>query len=118
METQEMLQKVRNQNSYIKSQNVTTRDRDWRWREPKFNISPTRLKANSGYYGSYAMDNLNLSLHILYNSQNMEEVFKKCVNYGGDCDSYGAVALMLAGAYYGVQKWMIDLYKEELKINS
>jgi ADP-ribosylglycohydrolase len=45
----------------------------------------------------------------------MKEIFIKIVNYGGDCDTFGAIAMQIAGAYFGIQDWMIYLYKEKLE---
>lgn len=56
------------------------------------------------------MDAMYIALNILYHSKSAKEVFIKCVNYGGDCDSFGAVALQMAGAFYGMEDWMMTLY--------
>lgn len=36
------------------------------------------------------------------------------MNLGGDCDSFGSVAMQIAGAYYGMEDWMMELYYDQL----
>ena len=36
-----------------------------------------------------------------------EDVIRNCVWLGGDCDTTAAIAGGIAGAYYGVEDWMV-----------
>ena len=78
------------------------KDRNWNWREKNFKYSPSRSKANPGYIGSYAMDALSMSLHIIYHTNNFKDAIIKAVNLRGDSDSVGSIVGQIAGAYYGV----------------
>jgi len=47
-------------------------DRNWNWRDKDFEYSPTRLRQNSGYIGSYCMDGLSMALHIVYYTESFK----------------------------------------------
>lgn len=52
--------------------NKTIEDRNWNWKDENFEYSPTRLKQNSGYIGSYCMDGLAMALHIVYHTNSFK----------------------------------------------
>jgi ADP-ribosylglycohydrolase len=98
----------------FKSFNKKIEDRDWNWKSALWNYSPTRLKLNSGYIGSYCMDALAMALHICYHTASFQEAIFMAVNMGGDCDTVGSIAGQIAGAMYGVDAKMVTLYSEML----
>jgi len=76
-------------------------DRNWNWKAENFRYSPTRVKQNPGYIGSYAMDGLAMALHILWSTSSFSEAVLKAVNLRGDADTVGAIVGQIAGAFYG-----------------
>jgi ADP-ribosyl-[dinitrogen reductase] hydrolase len=48
--------------------------------------------------------------HYFFKTRDFEECIVRTVNQGGDADTTGAIAGMLAGAYYGLEsipkRWM------------
>ena len=85
-------------------QEKNDKDRNWNWKDKNFKYSPTRSKDDPGYIGSYAMDALSMSLHVIYTTETFEEAIIKAVNLRGDSDSVGSIVGQIAGAYYGVEK--------------
>lgn len=92
----------------------------WVWRDDSNGASsqyPLRLQrtvkargatyngypVSRGYFGSYAMDALAIALWALHrpNTTSFSDVILSVVNLLGDCDSTGAVAGQLAGAFFG-----------------
>eukprot|EP01001_Neometanema_parovale_P000115 NODE_1011_length_1940_cov_132.615300_g960_i0.p1 GENE.NODE_1011_length_1940_cov_132.615300_g960_i0~~NODE_1011_length_1940_cov_132.615300_g960_i0.p1 ORF type:complete len:563 (+),score=105.46 NODE_1011_length_1940_cov_132.615300_g960_i0:58-1689(+) len=84
----------------------------WNWRATQLPINQVicnRRKNGTyngypilpGYFGSYCMDGLSMSLWALYRSDNFESAIVRIVNLLGDADSTGAVAGQMAGALYG-----------------
>ena len=49
------------------------------------------------------MDNLVMSLHIVYHTKSFEEAIIKAVNLRGDSDSVTSVVGQIAGAYYPLE---------------
>ena len=79
-------------------------NRNWNWRiNGQYKYSPERAKKKPGYVGSYAMDNMAMSLNILYNTNNFRDALIKIVNIRGDSDSVASVVGQIAGAYYDVE---------------
>ena len=79
-------------------------DRNWNWKfKGQYKYSPKRVKEKPGYVGSYAMDNMAMSLNILYNTDNFRDALIKIVNIRGDSDSVASVVGQIAGAYYGIE---------------
>jgi ADP-ribosylglycohydrolase len=74
----------------------------------------------------YVVHSLGASLWSFYNSSNYRDCVLAAANLGGDSDTTGAIAGMLAGAYYGLSgipaEWVdkltmrieIELMAEEL----
>ena len=80
------------------------KDRNWNWKfKGQYKYSPKRAKEKPGYVGSYAMDNMAMSLNILYNTKNFREALIKIVNIRGDSDSVASVVGQIAGAYYDIE---------------
>lgn len=92
--------------------NADDRDRNWDWRSKEFKASPYRLKLNSGYYGSYCMDAMALSLHLAYHSSSAQEAIMRAVNAGGDSDTVAAITGQIVGAIYGLEEEIVQMYKE------
>jgi ADP-ribosyl-[dinitrogen reductase] hydrolase len=92
--------------------NKGVEDRNWNWKSKDFTYAPTRLKQNAKYIGSYCMDGFAMALNLCYTSDSFEEVILRAVNQGGDCDTVGAIAGQIAGAMYGIEEKMIELYRE------
>jgi len=76
-------------------------DRNWNWKNAKFEYSPRRARMQPGYVGSYAMDALAMALHCVWTTTNFKDALCKCANTRGDCDSTCSVTGQLAGAIYG-----------------
>ena len=77
---------------------------NWNWKEKKYFYNEKRAKSQPGYIGSYAMDNLAMSLHIIYNTNSFKEAIIKAVNLRGDSDSVASVVGQIAGAYYPIEE--------------
>ena len=75
---------------------------------PLFRFSPFR-SSSSGYI----VDTMRTVLHFYFETDGFEECLVVTVNEGGDADTTGALAGMLAGATYGYealpQRWLATL---------
>jgi ADP-ribosyl-[dinitrogen reductase] hydrolase len=75
-------------------------------RELKF--EPYRAQSSA-----YVVDTLQTVLHFYFTTTNFTDCVVQTVNQGGDADTTGAMAAMLAGASYGMaaipQKWLSRL---------
>ena len=81
------------------------KDRNWKWKiKGQYIYSPSRSYSNPGYIGSYAMDNMAMSLNIMYNTDNFKDAIIKAVNLRGDSDSVASVVGQIAGAYYPIEE--------------
>lgn len=76
---------------------------NWNWKEKEYYYNEKRREMNPGYIGSYAMDNLSMSLHIVYNTNSFKEAIIKAANLRGDSDSVASVVGQIAGAYYPLE---------------
>ena len=89
-------------------------NRNWNWKDKNFKYSTLRAQSNPGYIGSYAMDAMAMTLHILFYTNNFREAILKGANLRGDADSVCAVIGQIAGAYYGLDNipkdWSQTLY--------
>ncbi len=54
-----------------------------------------------GHADSYVVDTLKTVFHYLFTTADFEECLIGVVNQGGDADTTGAIAGMIAGAFYG-----------------
>lgn len=75
---------------------------------PEFIFKPYPGKASA-----YIVETLQTVLHYFYSSNSFESCLINTVNQGDDADTTGALAGMLAGAYYGLeqipQRWLSAL---------
>ena len=65
---------------------------------PNFRFDPYR-----GHASAYVVDTLQTVFHYLFTTANFEECLIGVVNQGGDADTTGAIAGMIAGAFYGLE---------------
>ena len=79
------------------------KDRDWDWTVEQYKYSPTRTKKQRGYVGSYAMDNMAMSLNTIYQTYNFRDAIIRAVNIRGDSDSVASVVGQIAGALYPIE---------------
>jgi len=67
----------------------------------------------------YVVDTLQTVFHYLFTTNSFEECLVGVVNQGGDADTTGAIAGMIAGAYYGPEQlprqWLRKLDKQVRK---
>ena len=78
-------------------------DRNWNWKHAEYRYSPHRAAMQPGYIGSYAMDNIAMSLHCIWTTTSFTAALLKAANLRGDSDSVCAVVGQMAGAIYGVE---------------
>ena len=87
---------------------------NWNWKNKFFKYNEKRSKAKPRYIGSYAMDNMAMSLHILYHTNSFEQAINVAVHLSGDADSVASVVGQIAGAFYGVENipanWIKKMY--------
>ena len=60
-----------------------------------------RFEPDHGLATAYVVDTLQTVFHHFFHTRDFEECLVRTVNQGGDADTNGAIAGMLAGAYYG-----------------
>ena len=65
---------------------------------PKFNFN-----RYNGQASGYVLDTLRTVFHFLFTTASFEECLIGVVNQGGDADTTGAIAGMIAGAHYGME---------------
>jgi len=72
-----------------------------------------RFLPYSGRASSYIVDTVQTVLHFFFTTDNFEHCVTAVVNQGGDADTTGALAGMLAGAAYGMEaiprRWLTAL---------
>lgn len=56
------------------------------------------------------MDALAMALHTVWFTNSFKEVAIKNADMGGDCDTVGSIAGQIAGALYGIDEGMLQLY--------
>jgi ADP-ribosyl-[dinitrogen reductase] hydrolase len=75
-----------------------------------------RFHHYQGHSSAYVVDTLQTVFHYLFSTANFEECLTGVVNQGGDADTTGAIAGMIAGAFYGLDaipvRWLKKLNKE------
>lgn len=75
---------------------------------PKF-----RFQRYNGHASAYVVDTLRTVFHYLFTTGSFEECLIGVVNQGGDADTTGAIAGMIAGALYGMDaipsRWLKKL---------
>ncbi len=72
--------------------------RDLAGKHPNFRFNPY-----NGQASGYVVDTLRTVFHYFFTTATFEECLIAVVNQGGDADTTGAIAGMLAGAHYGRQ---------------
>ena len=69
-----------------------------------------------GFASGYVVDTLQTVFHYFFGTASFEECLVGVVNQGGDADTTGAIAGMLAGAFYGYDSlpkaWLKKLNKD------
>ncbi len=65
---------------------------------PKFRFNDYR-----GHAGAYVVETMQTVFHYLFTTGSFEECLTGVVNQGGDADTTGAIAGMIAGAHYGLE---------------
>jgi ADP-ribosyl-[dinitrogen reductase] hydrolase len=72
-----------------------------------------RFNAYRGQASAYVVETLQTVFHYLFTTGDFEECLVGVVNQGGDADTTGAIAGMLAGAFYGLDalpaRWLKKL---------
>lgn len=75
-----------------------------------------RFDNYKGNASSYVVDTLQTVFHYLFSTSSFEECLIGVVNQGGDADTTGAIAGMIAGAFYGLDaipaRWLKKLNKD------
>ncbi len=75
-----------------------------------------RFNNYKGNSSSYVVDTLQTVFHYLFSTASFEECLVGVVNQGGDADTTGAIAGMIAGAFYGLDAipapWLKKLKNE------
>lgn len=81
-------------------------------RHPEFTFRATRRRANPS---GYIVETMQAVFQALFDTDNFEDCLIDVVNRGGDADTTGAIAGMLAGALYGPSgipwRWLHGLEK-------
>ncbi|MDX2480845.1 MAG: ADP-ribosyl-[dinitrogen reductase] hydrolase [Desulfuromusa sp.] len=84
-----------------------------------------RFNNYKGLATGYVVDTLQTVLHYFFSTASFEECLIGVVNQGGDADTTGAIAGMLAGAFYGLDElprhWLRKLdrqVKTEIEVSS
>lgn len=74
-----------------------------------------RFNNYRGNAGAYVVDTLQTVFHYFFSTADFEECLVGVVNQGGDADTTGAIAGMIAGAFYGLEgippRWLKTLDK-------
>ena len=105
---------------YLANSQIENNDninRNWNWRVPQYYYSKERVEKNPGYIGSYAMDNMVMSLNVLYTTESFKDAIIKIVNIRGDSDSVASVVGQMAGAFYPIESipgdWINAIYNND-----
>lgn len=56
------------------------------------------------------MDALAMALHIVWNAISFRECVERAADMGGDSDTVGAIVGQIAGAIYGTNEELLELY--------
>jgi ADP-ribosyl-[dinitrogen reductase] hydrolase len=94
----------------LKSTPPSGKEACWDWRAETLPIEDSirargrrynGYPVSPGYFGSYCMDGLAMALWAFRGSASFADCIIRVVNLLGDCDTTGAIAGQLAGAFYG-----------------
>eukprot|EP01094_Clydonella_sp_ATCC50884_P006768 TRINITY_DN1595_c0_g3_i1.p1 TRINITY_DN1595_c0_g3~~TRINITY_DN1595_c0_g3_i1.p1 ORF type:complete len:438 (-),score=181.53 TRINITY_DN1595_c0_g3_i1:337-1650(-) len=97
------LAESRNEEEHAENKELRLEDRQWNWKSDGHRYCASRARQQPGYVGSYAMDNLAMSLHCVWSTDSFEAAVLKAANMRGDSDTVCAVVAQIAGAMYGVE---------------
>jgi ADP-ribosyl-[dinitrogen reductase] hydrolase len=82
------------------------------------NYENFRFEPYRGLATAYVVDTMQTVFHHFFKTRDFEECIVRTVNQGGDADTTGAIAGMLAGAYYGMEsipkRWLKKMDKKLL----
>ena len=85
-------------------------------RELVADYSSFRFNNYRGNASSYVVDTLQTVFNFIFTTASFEECLIGVVNQGGDADTTGAIAGMIAGAFYGLEeipaRWLKKLKRE------
>lgn len=99
----------------VKSDRDKNSYENWNWKAESFKYNEKRKNFQPSYIGSFAMDNMAMSLHILYHTTSFVQAINVATHLCGDADSVASVVGQIAGAFYGVKnipvEWIKNLYK-------
>jgi ADP-ribosyl-[dinitrogen reductase] hydrolase len=74
-----------------------------------------RFEPFPGLSTAYVVDTIQTVLHFFFKTRDFEDCLVQTVNQGGDADTTGAIAGMLAGSYYGMEsipkRWLRKMDK-------
>lgn len=87
---------------------------------PKF-----RYRPYLGNSSAYVVDTMQTVLHYFFSTNNFEDCLIQVVNQGGDADTTGAIAGLIAGSFYGMKslprRWLRrldkDVHKEAIELS-
>ena len=96
----------------VKSDSDKGSNENWNWKDKIFKYNESKRPHDSTYLGAYAMDNMAMSLHILYHTTSFEQAINVATHLGGDAYSVASVVGQIAGAFYGVDKIPVDWIKK------
>jgi ADP-ribosylglycohydrolase len=92
---------------------------NWNWKSQEFGYNESIQNFSKTYAGSYAMDNMAMSLHILYYTGSFKQAITIASKLRGDADSVASVVGQIAGAYYGLKgilsQWIKNLIQWDEK---
>lgn len=68
-------------------------------------------RRKDGHGAETCMVSMPQALQCFYEGEDYEDVIRSCVSIGGDCDTTGAIAGAIAGAYYGIEDELYEKVK-------
>ena len=91
----------------------------WNWRDCQdFSVEETiegrgymwnGHPVSAEYFGSFCLDGAALAWHCCYTTDNLQDCIRKCINLRGDSDTTAAICGQIAGAFYGVRQYGVDI---------
>lgn len=68
-------------------------------------------RRKDGHGAETCMVSVPQALQCFYEGEDYEDVIRSCISIGGDCDTTGAIAGAIAGAYYGIEDELYEKVK-------
>jgi len=96
--------------NYDPKMNKSVADRNWNWKDKDYKYSPTRTEVETRLIGIYCMDATAMALNIILYANSFKEALTRAVNLGGDADTVGAIVGTLAGALFGYEDYVKEMY--------